>query len=437
MVALNFSKALSPILASSWSHTLGAYGTTQAVLAAGAFLRIPLLVAAIAVTGYGSLVAFSGLCVIIIAVADGLAQTTRAMTAERSSPNFGRYNRVHNLASTVGLVAVSVLLAGGVCALFISPSGDNPWAAAFLCLGLSATAIFGGPAKGLLEATGQTAKVHLLQTSTTVVGLPLLFAVLCLSPSLVAASAITGLGLALPYLAYMIAARKILGRTKIRLRQAIYGISRLRRIKELKSVKSMTVWTWSNALNYAFDASIVGLLAGTVAAGEFGLASRVMTLAMLLSLALNPLITARVSFWRTSSSIHTLLRKVRHLSLRIGVVSLVLCTISAVLGPWLAAILSHNEIQSPLALYISLGVFAFASAVTAPLMGVFAGAGGARFRAKASAILAGVNICLSIILTVLLGIAGPVISSTITLCILSCVLLGRIKLSPHTIMERY
>lgn len=437
MVALSFPKALSPILSNSWSQTLAAYGTSQAVLAAGAFMRIPLLVAAIAATGYGIIVAFSGLCVIIIAVADGLAQTTRAMTAELSSPNFGRYNRIQNLASTVGLTVVLVLLASGVAALSISPSADNPWAAAFFCLGFSATAIFGGPAKGLLEGTGGTALVHLLQTTTTVIGLPLLFLVIFLSPSLVAASAVTGLGLALPYLAYIVAARKSLKRVQIRLRRAFYGFSLLRRVDELKSVTSMTIWTWANALNYAFDASIIGLIVGTVAAGEFGLASRIMTLAMLLSLALNPLITARVSSWRAVGNIHLLLRKVRGLSLYIGLVSLVLCAFSVMLGPWLAAILSHNEIASPLFLYISLGVFAFASAVTAPLMGVFAGAGGATYRAKMSAILAGVNLCMSVVLTILFGIAGPVISSTICLCILTCLLLSRIKQNPHMIMERY
>lgn len=437
MVALKVSKALSPMLASSWSQTLAAYGTTQAVLAVGAFLRIPLLVAAVAASGYGSIVAFSGLCVVVIAVADGIAQTTRAMTAERPSPNFGRYNRIQNLASSVGMVAVAFLLGGGVLALVISPSADNPWAAALLCLGLSATAMFGGPAKGLLEATGRTARVHLLQTSTTVVGLPLLFAVLFVSPSLVAASAVTGLGLALPYLTYLITARTIIRTAKIHLRRTLYGISRVRRIKELKSVKSMTVWTWSNSLNYAFDASIVSLVAGTVAAGEFGLASRIMTLAMLLSLALSPLITARVSSWRTTSGLNALLQKVRRLSIYIGLASIALGTASVILGPWLAGVLSHDQIDSPLSLYVALAVFAFASAVTAPLMGVFAGTGGVKYRAKMSAILAVANVCLSLVLTVFVGISGPIISSTLTLCMLSTILVIRIKKHPLTIMERY
>lgn len=437
MVALKVPSALSPILASSWIQTLAAYGTTQAVLAAGAFLRIPLLVAAVAATGYGSIVAFSGLCVVVLAVADGLAQTTRAMTAERLSPDFGRYNRMLNLASSLGLVLVLALVGGGVIAFLVSPSLNNSWTAGLVCVGLSATALFGGPAKGLLEATGRTAQVHFLQTSTTVVGLPLLFAVLFFSPSLVAASAVTGLGLALPYLTYLIASRKILKTATINVRHAFYGFSRMRRIKELNSLKSMTVWTWSNSLNYAFDASIVGLIAGTVAAGEFGLASRIMTLAMLLSLALSPLITARVSSWRTSSDLTNLLVKVRRLSFYIGLVSIILCTISVILGPWLAGILSHNQIESPLSLYIALAFFAFASAITAPLMAVFAGVGGVKFRAQMSAILAVANVCLSIILTILVGVSGPIISSTLTLCLLAVVLIVRIRQRPLAIMERY
>lgn len=437
MVTLNISKGLAPVLKSSWSQTLAAYGTTQAVLAAGAFARIPLLVAAVAATGYGSIVAFSGLCVVVIAVADGLAQTTRAMTAERHAPNFGRYNRIQNVATSLSVVTVLSLLGGAAIALAISPSPDNLWAAALFCLGMSATALFGGPAKGLLEATGKTAQVHLLQTTTTLIGLPLLFATMYLSPSLVTASAVTGFGLAIPYLSYLVAARGTLKRSKISVRRALYSLPRMRSVPEWKSVMSMTTWTWANSLNYAFDASIVGLVAGAAAAGEFGLASRVMTLAMLLSLALNPLITARVSSWRTSFGYHALLRRVGRLSLWIGLTSVALSTLSVALGPWLAGVLSHNQISSPLPLYVALAVFATTSAITAPLMGLFAGSGGASFRAKFSAIMALVNVCLSVIATIYIGNSGPVISSTITLVALSVILLIRMRNEPQKIMERY
>lgn len=437
MATLNISKGLTPVLKSSWSRTLAAYGTTQAVLAVGAFARIPLLVASVAATGYGSIVAFSGLCIVVIAIADGLAQTTRAITAERPSPNFGRYNRIQNMASLFALFAVSSLLAGAAVALVLSPSPDNPWAAALACIGLAATSLVGGPAKGLLEATGRTAQVHLLQTSTTVVGLPVLFAAIFLSPSLVAAAAATGFGLALPYLSYWVVAGRTLKTAKVRLRHKLYGLSRTRRTREYRSVKNMAIWSWSNSLNYAFDASIVGLIAGMAAASEFGLASRIMTLAMLLSLALNPLITARVSSWRTSFNYGELLHKVGALSLWIGLTSIVLSAISVVLGPWLAGLLSHNQIDSPLSLYIALAIFATTSAVTAPLMGLFAGAGGAKFRAKASAILAIANICLSIIFTLHIGVSGPIISSTFTLIVLSAILWAKMKSDPHKIMERY
>lgn len=437
MVTINISKSLAPMLRSSWSQTLAAYGTTQAVLAVGAFARIPLLVAALAATGYGSIVAFSGLCVIVIAIADGLAQTTRAITAEHHSPNYRRYNRIQNVASSFAVVIVSSLIGGAIIALLVSPSVDNPWAAALFCLGLSATALFGGPAKGLLEATGKTAQVHLLQTSTTVVGLPLLFAVMYFSPSLLTASAATGLGLAMPYLSCQLVAGKVLRTANIHLRHSLYGLRRTIRISELRAVMSMTVWTWANSLNYAFDASIVALLVGTAAAGEFGLASRVMTLAMLLSLALNPLITARVSSWRTSHSYEELLRRVGILSLWIGLASATLSTASAIIGPWLARLLSHNQLSGPFSLYVALAVFSTTSAVTAPLMGLFAGAGGSKFRAKASAVVAVANICLSIVLTFYIGVSGPIISSVFTLLILSMILLIRMRSKPHKIMERY
>lgn len=437
MVLVKIRSAVAPIVTSSWSQTLYAYGTSQGILAVGAFLRIPLLVAAVGASGYGSVVAFSGVCVVVMAVADGLAQTTRALIAERTSPDFGRYNRLHSLAWSLGLVMTTVFLTVGVLRLLISKASDDIWASALICVGFSALAVFGGPAKGLLEATGKTAKVHLMQASTTLIGLPLLIAVLHFSQSLVAASAVTGLGLALPYLAYNLTSRRVFHNAGVTLRRNFYGIRNMLRIREMKSVRSMTVWTWSNSLNYAFDASIIGVIAGSAAAGEFGLASRIMTLAMLLSLALNPLITARVSGWRTTVPFNVLLKRVRRLSAYLGLMSLVLCSVSIALGPWLSSLLSHGEIQTNISLYVSLAVFAFLSAITAPLMAVFAGVGGVKFRAQVSAVLAVLNICLSVLLTMFFGIIGPSVSSAITLCIFAIVLVARIKTSQDSVMERY
>lgn len=437
MVPVKLGRALTPVVSSPWSQTLFAYGTSQAALAIGAFLRIPLLVAAVAASGYGSIVAFSGLCVVVMAIADGLAQTTRAITAERVSPDFGRYSRLHNLALSVGSAIVLGFLAASILRLVLARDSNDLWASGLICVALSAVAVFGGPAKGLLEATGKTAQVHLLQASTTIIGLPLLVLALHFSPSLFSASAVTGLGLALPYLAYSVASRGVVSKARVNVRRRFYGVASMLKVKELKSVKSMTVWTWSNSLNYAFDASIVGLVAGTVAAGEFGLASRIMTLAMLLSLALNPLITARVSAWRTTAPLDLLLVRVKRLSLYLGVISLVLCSVSVALGPWLASVLSHDQIHSNRSLYISLAIFAFLSAITAPLMAVFAGVGGVKFRAQVSAILAIVNVCLSVLLTLFLGIIGPSISSGITLSVFAIVLMIRIKMNPNSVMERY
>ncbi|WP_432393355.1 lipopolysaccharide biosynthesis protein [Pseudarthrobacter sp. L19] len=425
------------VVRSPWGHTLAAYGTSQGVLAAGAFARIPLLVSAVAVSGYGSIVAFSGLCVIVIAVADGLAQTSRVMVAERATPNYGRYNRLLNLARSLSVAIFLLFVILAIIAACYSPDLDNPWVAAFCCLAFSSTSLLGGPAKGLLEATGKTAQVHLLQTSTTLIGLPLLLAALALSKSLVVASAVTGLGLALPYLCYLVVAQRILRSKDVRVRKDFYLFSQARRVKEIKPVLNMTVWTWANSLNYAFDAAIVGVVAGATAAGEFGLASRVMTLAMLLSLALSPLITARVSSWRTERNYSYLIKKVTRLTFVITVASLILSATSVAVGPWLEGVLSQHKIASPFTLYAALAVFATASASTAPLMALFAGVGGARFRARAAAALAIVNITLSILFTILWGPPGPVFASTLTLFVLAGVLVMKLRSNPSLIMERY
>ena len=107
-----------------------------------------------------------------------------------------------------------------------------------------------------------------------------------------------------------------------------------------------------------------------------------------------------------------------------------------VAGP-ISKILSHGEITAPRSLYIWLGIFAVTSAATAPLMALFAGTGGAKYRARMSAICAGVNVALSFGLAHVYGAAGPAISSTISLILLSIILLIRTKRIPQSLIERH
>lgn len=421
---------------SQWTRTLASYGTSQGIIAVGAFARIPLLIAHLGTSGYGTILVVSGFAVLFIAIADALAQATRSAVAEQTGLAAQRHGGFAVIANTLGWTLFGLGLVSGIWMMASDSEAPAVIPAAIWCLTGASLSILGGPAKGRLEGTGRTALATGLQSLTTLVGLPALLIVLWFFPSLELASLVTGIGLAMPYLAAIVFA----GRAEFSGRRRFLhwaGFDYLKKSAEGQTVRHMLVWSWANALNYAFDAAIVAAVLGQLAAAEFGLASRVMTLAMMLSLALNPLIATQVATWRADGDLGLLLRKSRRLAIVLGGLALLVCGCAIAVGPWLARLLSDGQIRGELSLFIALGSFAALSAVTSPLMALFSGVGGSRFRASASAIAACANFVLSIVFTHLIGVSGPSVASSLALAGLSVVLLVRVRKSPASILTTF
>ena len=420
-----------------WIRTVSTYGLAQLVLAIGAFARIPLLITDLGAAGYGTIVAISGLAIVVLAVADGLSQTTRVVLIDLGPGGRREAGDLQRQANTLGLLVVVAIALSAVVTYLSSAPLRSSILAGLLCVLGASLAIFGGPSKGVLESREQTASVNLMQTSTTIVGLPILILALYLSPTIEVAAAVTGVGLALPYLASTLLAVFRYWRPE-RLGGEPLGL--FATFKDLcvssraKGIRQMVVWAWANSLNYAFDALIVALVVGTIAAADFGLASRIMTMAMLLSLALAPLVTARVARWRLVFSAFDFRKKLKDASLKLMAGSAVVVAVSLIIAEPLADWLSNGEITPQFSLFAWLGVFAVLSAATMPLMAAFAGRGGSAFRTGASVACAVLNVAISISLTGQLGPIGPVIGSVVGLCCLSTVLLIRARNRPDLLL---
>ena len=423
------------VLLQPWFRTLGAYGTAQLIIALGAFARIPILVDDLGASGYGVVVSVGGLAIVFIAIADGLAQATRVRIIELGAEGYIAAQKIQRLANTLGfLLFMALCVVAGISFLFSDELNLLVFAAS-VCLLFACLGIFGGPSKGVLEALGRTATANLMQTSTTLVGLPILIAALFLSPTLEIAAAVTGLGLAMPYLTSILFARGKMSAEPalIRRRHPFDSPRQLLNSETAHNIWLMVFWAWANALNYAFDALIVAVIASPEAAAEFGLASRIMTMAMLLSLGLSPLLTATVTKWRMSLNPSDMRTRLWKASAMLLSAAIVLVAFSLIIARPLSRWLSHDEIVPGWSLFVWLSVFAILSAVAMPLMAAFSGRNGVAFRTRIALICSGINIAVSIWATMLVGQVGPVIGSVTGLVILIATLFVRAWIQPESI----
>lgn len=419
-----------------WIHTLATYGLAQVVIAGGAFIRIPLLIFFLGPSGYGTIIMVSGIAILVTAITDAIAQAARVEMAESLERKYILLDSYNRIAATI-MIMISIVFLIVIIILGFVGSGMTDMIAAFCCMLGCSLGILGGPSRGLLEAQGLTARVNSFQLSTTIGGLPLLLLILLIWPSTATAGIATGIGMSLPAIFCLIAAKKQRKKFSKRTGDYFVSIRQMSNSPKSKNILNMLTWTWANTLNYAFDAAIVGVIIGTVAAGEFGLASRVMTLAMMLSLGLNPLITTTVSKWRSQGNLKTYTQKIIKMSLVMALIGTILSVVGVALGPFIAEVLSGGEVVADQNLFIALGAFSILSATTSPLMAAFSGRGGVKFRSYASVISGCLNFILSIVLTITIGISGPAIASTISLIMLSLVLVVKWRKDPKILMATY
>jgi O-antigen/teichoic acid export membrane protein len=422
-----------------WLRTLTAYGLSQLIIALGAFARIPILVGDLGAAGYGIVVAVGGIAVVVLAIADGLAQTTRVQLVDLGQQGHLVAARIQQLANTLAVMFLAISGTAALIVLVLPKGNSSPVFAGILCVLFSSLAIFGGPSKGALEAHGRTATANLMQSATTIIGLPILVLALFISPTLEVAAFVTGLGLALPYLTSIAFSKwDSRGRGfKIQDRRFFSPLGELLKSGVARNVRHMVVWAWANSINYAFDALMVAVLVSATAAANFGLASRIMTMAMLLSLGLTPLLTTRVTQWRNLYSPYEIRRRLWKSSLLLLAASCFLVGLSLVLAGPLSKWLSHGQILPDWSLFAWLSAFAALSAISMPLMAAFSGKGGVAFRTQMAVICSVINLVVSIVATIAIGEIGPVIGSVVGLFALSVILLIHVRFRPDSILTRY
>lgn len=402
------SHRFAVIWRSPWLATLLAYGVSQVVIALGGFLRIPLIVNYLGAPGYGIVVAVTGLCGLVLALADGVTQSARVLAAQTGTGT--AVSSIRELRRLQWVLFLAVLLAASL--LVGAQVGLGIGIAGYIGFGImgASLALPVASARGLLDALGKSPSTHIAQTSTALIGVPLLFLALPLSASTSLACFISGVGLALP----MVVAR-------LQLWRAVRGRPNECLCEPLayRSFVTMGLWSGASLLGYAFDPAIVASLGSPSEAATFGLSARIMTIAMMLPLALTGMLTARFSaLWALGDPNHvrTTLRRMTKWLFLAGVATGVLClALSAPLTRWLG----KGEIEYDLTTTVGLAVASLVSATAAPLTAALAVGRIGRARTVAGVACGGLNLCVSLALTPVLGAAGPAIGSAVAASVLA------------------
>ncbi len=396
-----------------WISTLLSYGVAQFAILLGAFIRIPFLTQSLGVDGYGLTLAVAGFGILVLALSDALTQAARAALAEGGAQR-ATIARAYSRFGARLSSALVFPLAIAAAVLTASMGVDSFVASVVACVACAALGISGATSKALLEVSDRTAVSHLTQASTSLVGVPLLLWALVASPSLVVACAVTGIGLALPYLFAWVLTAGVLRRV----RQSERHSARLPKGFVWSRFSSMIAWTAATAASHGLDATIVSAFSGPQSAAEYGLASRIMALSMILSIGLSPLISSRLSRVRADhpdSLVPTMQKWAVFLLL--GSIGLVLIAIA--ISSSLQSLLSGGQIRPSWSIYATLGLFAILSAVTTPLLAALTSTRLARSRARLSVVAAVVNLLVSVFSTMILGPVGPAIGSVVGLLALT------------------
>lgn len=388
--------------------TVGAFGLAQFIVLLGAFVRIPLITGAIGASGYGLFVVITSVNPIVNVLAGGLGGASRVSVSNfpESTGSIVRHLRRYGTVATLIVATVAVLLAT-FGARFFDP-------AVGLALGVSIFTVSlvlpFSPYSGALEAHGHTALAHLTLTANTVVGVPLLICGLALTESLLAVVIATALGLLAPLVLNVVLVRRLtpyMRTLEAHVPEAVGGES-LQRLST-----SMTGWSLANLLVYAFDALIVAGASGVTAAGEYGLAARIVILVTVVPEALGNLLVVHFTHLRAQGQRVLLVKRLKLISAVLGGIGVTLGLAFAVGGPFLARLLSRGELEAPTLLYVMFGLFGAITASTQAFLSACSSPGMAPSRAKVGIAWGAANIALSIPMAMWLGPAGPVAASIV------------------------
>lgn len=410
-------------------YTVAAFGIAQFVVMLGAFVRIPLITAAIGGEGYGLFVVITSVNPIVSVLAGGLTGSARVSisSAPQSTGAITQRLRRFGVIETLLVSALGLLVALAGAQIF-DPT-------VMISLGVSIFAVSLmlplSPYMGALEAHGRTALAHLCLAANTVVGVPLLIVGLRLEQSILVVVIAAGLGLLAPLVVAYLLVRRLTPYRQTRHAKVPGSLSdeNLRRLST-----SMTGWSLANLMVYAFDALIVASAAGVTAAGQYGLAARIVILVTVVPEALGNLLIVNFTRLRLSNQRDALRRRLLLLSALLGGIGLVLGLLFAIWGPLLADLLSNGEVAAPPLLYVWFGVYGAITASTQAFLSACSAPGVAPRRARVGIIGGVANIALSYPFALWLGPAGPVAASALCITGIALALLWHVLRTPDLLL---
>ena len=387
--------------------TLVAYAISQAIVMAGAFVRIPLVSGAVGAVGYGHFVVITSLFPFIGLVAMAMQSAARVEISERpwrARATLGALTKLGLKGFAVTLVAAVLIASCGP--FFVEPELAHLAAAA---LAVMALALLLAPSSGALEAYGHTAVAHLTLAMNSLVSIPLLVIGFVLTKSVWVAVVSSAIGVVAPG---AFAAMWLRRRTGYRQEASARPTPKETRTVT-RLVGSMTGWSVTSMMIYAFDPLIVATVAGAVAAGSFGVAGRLLIMVVILSEGLNALFTVRFSRLRAAGDPHATRAALRRFTGVMALAAFGLGVVYVVIGPRLAGLLTHGQVPAPLNLYLAMAVSGWLTVATRPFAAALSGPDAAGFRARVGLVWGMINLLTSIGLGLAIGMLGPLIASIV------------------------
>lgn len=407
-------------------RTLGAGTGLQVATIVGALLSLPFVTRALTTAEYGVLATVTGF-VVLLGFADlgvGSALTTRLAEAE-GSDHKTRVDELVSSALAAVFGAAGLVLAVGVPATFLLPwqrllgaeeIAESALRACILVLvGSTALTIVGSLGKSALYGIqrGSAANHWLVAATLAGAGCSILVALFG-APLWVFAMATVGA----PAAVSLACAWWALRYTELRVRPRREWVSRT----ELRSLAGTGGWFFAialgGALGYQTDSVVVASILGASAAGVYNVALRV------LGLVTQSVYPALMQLWPAftealgRSDLHWIRSRFWWWSALAGSAAAVVSTGLVIFGPYLIGIWLTEDLAPPRALLAAFGVWTTYTIALAPLFFLLNAIGRVRAHALMAIATALANVPLSILLTHVIGISGPIFASLLasTIC---------------------
>jgi O-antigen/teichoic acid export membrane protein len=376
-------------------------------------VALPILVDALGSGRFGALVVVVSLAPWLTLVDGALSPATRLLVGELDPVSNGGVPRallrnarslaIRFAAGNACVLALGLLVLP-LLALFGSPDGIDRRDLVAAILAFAIPILLSGSGwvyLGALEGIGRTTVAAVLTGLGPIVALPVTLVASELGAGLVVLCGIQGASVALPRAAawvyWHLRPSSLEGVSDVRLSGALVG--------------RLVFLSAAVLVQLGLDPLIVASALGSEAAGSYGVASRVITGALIPLGVITPLLAANMAAARGRGWSPARTQELRLLLGQFLTGGIVAGALVALAGPPLAHVLGAGEVEAPRSLYVAGGLFVVATCASTPLYLAFSGPTGLRMSVWLNLVLTVVNVTASLALVRTVGTAGPVWAS--------------------------